>query len=332
MKNYFEILENKYCEYLDMNGAVSCNTGTAALHLALEALKLPQNAEVIVPEFTMVASAWSVYYSRLKPIFVDCDDNLLIDLDLVEKAITPNTKVLMVTHVYGRVVDMTRVMKIAKKYNLRVIEDACEAQGAYWNNKPVGTFDIGCFSFYRNKIIHGEEGGIVVSNDLKLLNTVRDMKSMSFGIEHNYLHKQIGFNYRMTNSQAKLILKSLKKLRKNLKHRKKIEGIYNKNLLKQLLQPERKVVWIYDIKVNKKIKNELVDYLNKKGIAARHSFKPMSIQYPFNKKINKSLKSFAFSDTICYLPSGEDISSRKAKKIAKLVNNFILNYEKSKIN
>jgi len=112
----FKQLENKYASYVGVLGAVSCNTGTAALHLALEALKLPKDSEVIVPEFTMVASAWAVYYARLNPVFVDCDDNLLINLDLVEKAITPKTKVLMVTHVYGRVVNMTRVMEIAKKY------------------------------------------------------------------------------------------------------------------------------------------------------------------------------------------------------------------------
>lgn len=318
----FKQLENKYASYIGVLGAVCCNTGTAALHLALEALKLPKDSEVIVPEFTMVASAWAVYYARLNPVFVDCDDNLLIDLDLVEKAITPKTKVLVVTHVYGRVVNMTRVMEIAKKYNLRVIEDACEAQGAEWKGQKVGSFDIGCFSFYRNKIIHGEEGGIVCSNDLNLLNIIKDMKSMSFGSKHNYSHNQIGFNYRMTDSQAKLILNSLKKIDKNLRHRKKLEAVYDKNLHPSLLLPKREVVWVYDIKVGETKKNELVDYLNSLNIAARHSFKPMSAQHPFNLPY-KHLKSFKLSQTICYLPAGEDILLSQAKKIAKLVNKFL---------
>lgn len=316
----FKQLEKEYSKFLNTKGAISCNTGTAALHLALEALKLPKDSEVIVPEFTMVASAWSVHYAGLNPIFVDCDDNLLIDLDLVEKAITPKTKVLMITHVYGRVVNMTRVMEIANKYNLRVIEDACEAQGATWDGKPIGSFDIGCFSFYRNKIIHGEEGGIVVSNDLDLLKVVKDMKSMSFGDNHNYLHTQIGFNYRMTNSQAKLILKSLSRINKNLKHRDKIAKTYTKYLNPEFLQPNRDVVWIYDIKVPPSKKDDLVAHLNKKGIAARHSFKPMSLQHPFNT--TPGPKSLAFSQTICYLPAGEDISKRKAKKIAQMVNEY----------
>ena len=323
---FFEQLETKYSQFLGTKGSISCNTGTSALHLALEALKLPKDSEVIVPEFTMVASAWSVHYARLKPVFIDCDDNLLIDLDLVEKAITPKTKVLMVTHVYGRIVNMTRVMEIAKKYNLRVIEDACEAQGATWEGKQIGSFDIGCFSFYRNKIIHGEEGGLVASDDLKLLSIVKDMKSMSFGDKHNYLHTQIGFNYRMTNSQAKLILKSLSKVKKNLKHRDKLAKVYTKYLNPKLLQPNREVVWIYDIKVPKNLKTPLVEYLNSNSIAARHSFKPMSLQYPFyNPNHNLTLKSLDFSETICYLPAGEDITPSRAKKIALLVNKFIDN-------
>jgi len=319
---YFEQLEKEYAKYLGNKGAVSCNTGTAALHLALEALKLPKDSEVIVPEFTMVASAWAVYYSRLNPVFVDCNDDMLINLDLVEKAITSKTKVLMVTHVYGRVVNMTRVMEIAKKYNLRVIEDACEAQGATWDGKQVGSFDIGCFSFYRNKIVHGEEGGIVTSNDLDLLAIVKDMKSMSFGPKHNYLHAQIGFNYRMTNGQAKLILNSLRKIDKNLKHRKNLEATYDKYLDPSLLLPTRQAVWIYDIKVDETKKDKLVDYLNSLGIAARHSFKPMSAQQPFNLPY-KHLKAFDLSKTICYLPTGEDITIKQAKRISQLVNEFL---------
>jgi len=212
-------LEIEYAKQIDVKRCVSVNTGTAALHVALEALRLPPGSKVIVPDFTMYASALAVYYSRLTPVFVDCDENLLIDLGKVEDIIDADTKVLMVTHIYGRVVDMNRVMQIAKKYNLRVIEDACEAQGAYWDNKPVGSFDIGCFSLYRNKIIHAEEGGIVASNDINFMNIVNDMKSMSFGDTHDYYHNQIGFNYRMTNSQAELALKSLKESCNNITKR-----------------------------------------------------------------------------------------------------------------
>ncbi len=214
----YKELEQKYSEHLGVN-CISVNTGTAALHVALEALQLPRGAKVIVPEFTMYSTALAVHYARLRPVFVDCDRDLLIDLDAVEQEIDKDTKVLVVTHVYGRVVDMTRVMALAQKYNLRVIEDACEAQGATWAGTPVGTFDIGCFSLYRNKIIHAEEGGIVASSDEEFLKVVEDMKSMSFGESHDYFHKRIGFNYRMTNSQASLAIDSLGRVEENIEAR-----------------------------------------------------------------------------------------------------------------
>ena len=119
-------LEVEYAKHLDVSKCVSVNTGTAALHVALEALQLPEGSKVIVPDFTMYASALAVYYARLTPIFVDCDEDLLIDLDAVEKVIDENTKVLMITHIYGRVVDMDRVMnQIAK------LKDKVRANGSH---------------------------------------------------------------------------------------------------------------------------------------------------------------------------------------------------------
>ena len=282
----YKQLENKYPKMLGVEHACVTNTGTAALHLALEALELPPKTQVIVPEFTMYASGMAVHYARLNPVFIDCDDNLLIDLDKVEQHFerTVNlwhTKVLMVTHVYGRTVDMDRVMDIAKKYKLRVIEDACEAQGAYHNGKAIGSYDIGCFSFYRNKIISAEEGGIIVSNDEELINKARDMRSMSFGEEHNYHHKRIGFNYRCTNSQAQMVLDDMELMDFNIKTRQMICDKYNSEIPKEYQMPNnRNVVWVYDMKHPKA--DEMVKRLKKRGVPARHSFKPMSTQPIFN--------------------------------------------------
>ena len=282
----YQELEIKYSEHLKVEQSCVVNTGTAALHLALEALQLPKSTQVIVPEFTMYASALAVYYARLNPIFIDCDDNLLIDLDKVEKHFEKtvnlwHTKVLMITHVYGRTVDMDRVMAIAQKYKLRVIEDACEAQGAYHNSQPIGSFDIGCFSFYRNKIIAAEEGGLIASHDKNLIETARDMRSMSFGEKHNYFHEKIGFNYRCTNSQAEMVLKSILQLEKSLETRQEICNMYNDIIPKEYQMPNnRNVVWVYDMKHPKA--DEVVKILKSKGVPARHSFKPMSTQPLFN--------------------------------------------------
>ena len=272
--HYLE-LENEYAKFIGTQHCVTVNTGTAALHVALEALELPKGSKVIVPDFTMYASALAVYYARLQPVFVDCDENLLIDLEKVEKVIDENTKVLMITHIYGRTVDMKKVMSLAKKYNLRVIEDACEAQGASQGGKMIGSFDIGCFSFYMNKIIHGEEGGAITTNDTLLAEKIRDMKSMSFGTTHNYYHEKIGFNYRMTNSQAKMILESLRNYKNNIVRRKEIADIFNSLFPDKYKMPNnRDVVWVYDLKHQNAEK--LTYALKQNSINARHSFKPMS--------------------------------------------------------
>lgn len=314
----FQELENKFSKYIGTEGCVSVNSGTAALHLALEALRLPKDSEIIVPQFTMVATAWAVYYARLKPVFVDCDDDLLIDLSDLEEKITDKTKVIMVTHVYGRVVNMDAVSELAKKYNLRIIEDAAEAHGCMWNNKMAGSYDIGCFSFYRNKIICGEEGGALVSDDLELIEIARDMKSMSFGKEHNYLHKHIGFNYRMTNLQASLIIDSLENVSNNIKKRRKNQSLYDSLIDEKYHMPQRDVPWVYDIKVDN---NEIVDQLRQQDVAARYGFKPVGMCAPFFLDAS-STKSFDMSKKIMYLPVGPELSNDNIHSIVQKLRNL----------
>ena len=290
----YKLLEERYAKHLSTASAVSVNTGTAALHISLEALCLPRGSKVIVPDFTMYASALATHYAGLTPVFVDCDDNLLINLDKVEEVIDNQTKVLMVTHIYGRVVDMDRVMSIAKKNNLRVIEDACEAQGAYWKGHPVGSYDIGCFSLYRNKIIHAEEGGIVASDDLQFLEVVEDMKSMSFGKTHDYFHKRIGFNYRMTNSQAAMAIQSLSAVEQSLEKREEIKNQYNL----------------------------LIDKKNK-GLKVRHSFKPMSIQPLFLGHKVENPNAQHYSKNVFYIHIDIDDSFEDIKRKSEILNNVM---------
>ena len=318
----YKKLEIEYAKHLKVEKCIAVNTGTAALHVALEALCLPENSKVIIPDFTMYASGLAAYYARLVPVFVDCDDNMLIDLDEVERLLTvdKNIKVLMVTHIYGRTVDMGRVMSIAKRHNIRVIEDACEAQGATWDGRPIGSFDIGCFSLYRNKIIHAEEGGVVASNDKEFMKIVEDMKSMSFGDTHNYFHEKIGFNYRMTNSQASMALDSLQESKNNIHHREKIKKLYNKLIDKKYQMPDnRKVVWVYDIKHPNS--DLVVQELKSIGISARHSFKPMSSQplfKQFSKKVGPISKKC--SENVFYLHI--DIT-KETNKIIKECENIL---------
>jgi len=237
----YKELENKYANYVGSKYAVSCNTGTAGLHLALLAFGIKEGDEVIVPDFTMAACGFAVSYTGAKPIFVDCDDTLNIDVDLIEKKITSKTKAIMPVHIYGRLCNMNRILEIAKKHNLKVVEDASEAHGAIFNSKA----DITVYSLYQNKIIHAEEGGICTTDNKEYADLMNYYKNMAFTPAHDYFHNHIGYNYRMPESQAILALDSLNRVNENLKKRKDFEqqciAKYGEDM------PPRNVVWVFDM-------------------------------------------------------------------------------------
>jgi len=232
---YYKQLEEKYAKFTDSKYAVTCNSGTAALHLGLLALGIKPGDEVIVPDFTMAACGFAVSYCGATPVFVDCDITLCIDWKLIEAKITPKTKAIMPVHIYGRLCNMPEILKIAHRHGLKVIEDACEAQGAVRSSKA----DITCYSFYKNKIIHGEEGGICTTNKKEYADRINYLKNMAFGDKHDYFHEEIGYNYRMPESQAEMILGSLRGYPKERDRRRKLEKeFYGKNI--------HDAVWVLD--------------------------------------------------------------------------------------
>lgn len=218
----YERLEVEYSKFVGSKFAVSCNSGTSALHLALMAIGVKIGDEVIIPDFTMASCGFAVSYCGATPVFVDCDDTLCMDTSLIEKKITPKTKAIMAVHIYGKLCNMKEIIRIAKKHSLKVVEDACEAQGAVYKSKA----DITCYSFYENKIIHAEEGGMATTDNKKYADRMNYLKNMAFGDKHDYFHEEIGYNYRMPNSQALLALKSLKDYPKENKRRRKLELEY----------------------------------------------------------------------------------------------------------
>jgi perosamine synthetase len=228
IKQPYQILEKQYAKFTGSKYAITCNTGTAALHLAFMAIGLKPDDEVIMGDFNMAACGFAVSYCGGVPVFVDCDDTLCMDWKLIESKINKKTKAILMTHIYGRLCNVKEILRIAKKHHLKVIEDACEAQGAVYNSKA----DITCYSFYENKIIHAEEGGICTTDDKKYAEKIAYLKNMAFDKDHTYFHKDIGYNYRMPNSQAKLALESLKNYPKENKRRRKLEkDFYGKNFL-----------------------------------------------------------------------------------------------------
>lgn len=265
-------LEEKYSDFVGRRFGISCNSGTSALHLALLALGIGKDMEVILPDFTMASCGFAISYCGAIPVFVDCSDDLNIDTSLIEAKITSKTKAIMGVDIYGRLCNWKEIHRIAKKHNLFVIEDAaeCPLPKEVYKSKA----DITCYSFYENKIIHAEEGGMCTTNNKKFANKMNYYKNMCFTPEHDYMHNDIGYNYRMPNSQAKLALESLHNYPEENKRRRNEEKILNVIIFNSPL-PKRDAVWVYDY-LGEPIKSIKLKDGTKCNIETRPFFKPLS--------------------------------------------------------
>lgn len=203
--------EKSFAEYCDVKHAIATSNGTTALHLAVLASEIGAGDEVITTPFTFIASSNSVLYTGGKPVFVDIDPvSFNIDVDAIEAAITHRTKAIMPIHLFGNPADMPRIMDIAAKHNLAVIEDAAQAHGAEINGKKAGSWGTGCFSFYPTKNITTGEGGIITTNDDCIADRAR--MARAHGMRVRYYHESLGYNFRMTNVHAAIGNAQLPKL------------------------------------------------------------------------------------------------------------------------
>lgn len=309
--------EQEFAAYNGMAHGVACSSGTAALTLALRALGIGPGDEVIVPEFTMIASAWAVTYTGATPVFVDCLDDLTIDPDLIEAKINERTKAIMPVHVYGRQCRMTEIMKIAYEYNLRVVEDSAEAHGVM----PVG--DIACFSLFANKIITSGEGGVCVTNDAHLAAQMAHLRGMAFSKEHNFIHKKLAYNFRMTNMQAGIALAQIERIDEILAARKQLEEYYDKGLegiTGITKMPPREVLWMYDLRAERR--EELMAFLAGRGIETRYFFQPMSRQPMYYDAGWASLNAAKFAADGLYLPTYVGLTEADQDKIVTEIRAF----------
>lgn len=311
---FIERFEKAWADYNNMDYGVVCSSGTNAIFLALRALGIKEGDEVIVPDFTMVATAWAVSYLGAKPVFVDCNDNLLIDVNLIEQKITSKTKAIIPVHIYGRQCDMDSILDIAKRHNLYVVEDSAEAHGI----KPKG--DIACFSLFGNKIITTGEGGICLTNNKDFAEKIAWYRAMCFDPKHTFLHPDIGYNFRMTNVQASIGLGQVENLDFILKKRQQIADWYDELLPKEVLMPKRDVLWMYDINCGDRME-EVKEKLSEKGIETRYFFKPMSIQ-PMYKREDVGENALKWSKRGIYLPTYTDLTKEDVENISKIFNDI----------
>jgi perosamine synthetase len=333
---YIAEFEKEFAEFCTTRFAITATSGTSALHLALLSLGVGRGDEVIIPTFTMAATAFAVFYTQATPVLVDCEpETFNINPAKVEEKITKRTKVIMVVHLYGHPCDMAAFVRLAKKYKLFLVEDAAEAHGAEYRGQRVGSFaDVSAFSFYANKIITTGEGGMVVTNSKTIARKVAILKDMAFNPAKRFIHLAVGFNYRMTNIQAAIGLGQLKKISTFIEKRRKNARLYN-SLLKDVkgigLPVERpyakNVYWMYGITVDKEFgmsKKQLREYLSGKGIETRDFFVPVHKQ-PFYRQLVSDLRRERFpsaeeaSRKGFYLPSGSGLDDDKIRYIVSQI-------------
>ena len=293
---------------------VSCNSGTSALQLALLALGVGEGDEVIVPEFTMAACAFAVSSVGAKPVFVDCLDDLTMDVSKIR--ITERTKAIMVVPIYGRPVSQ-EVYKLAKSHWLKVVEDFAEGHGI----KPQG--DITCYSFQANKIITTGEGGMCTTDNGNYYNEMRKFSSLYFDEKRSMLHEKVAFNFRMTNLQAAIGVAQCRRFKELRDKRIKLASWYNEYLPEKYLMPKREVVWVYDIQTDQQ--EQLKKFLAEHDIETRYGFKPMSMQPPYKEEYSKEhekLNAYKWSKRVLYLPTYYGMSLIDEKNICKKVQSF----------
>ncbi|MEI6040049.1 MAG: DegT/DnrJ/EryC1/StrS family aminotransferase [Candidatus Berkelbacteria bacterium] len=230
--------EEAFAKFIGTKYAIATSNGTTALEVALRAYGIGEGDEVITTPFTFIASANSILYTGARPVFVDIDpETFNINPEAIEKAITKKTKAILPVHLYGSACDMTKIMAIAKKHKLAVIEDACQAHGAQWKEKKVGSFGTGCFSLYPTKNMTVGEGGMITTNDKAVYE--KSLLLRAHGSKVRYYHDILGYNYRMSDMEGAIGTEQLKKLPKFNAARNKNAAYLSKELgkLKGIIVP-----------------------------------------------------------------------------------------------
>lgn len=313
--------EEAFVKSVDRKYGIAVTNGSVALDIAVEALGIGKNDEVIMPSFTIISCAAAIVRAGAKPVLVDSDpDTWNMDVSQIEKKITRNTKAIMVVHIYGLPVDMDAILSLAEKHGLKIIEDAAEMHGQTYKGNPCGSFgDISCFSFYPNKHITTGEGGMVVTNDETLAARCKSLRNLCFMPPRRFIHEELGWNSRFTNIQAAIGLAQLEKLNEHIEIKRRTGARYFEGLkeIKSLQNPlpstayADNIYWVYGLVMGDDIPYDAVEMMRKLGerkIGTRPFFYPMHKQPVFNKMGLFTAESYPVSDKLgergFYVPSG----------------------------
>lgn len=295
MGTKIEQFERMVADYLGVKEAVAVNSGTSGLHLAVRALGIGECDEVITSPFSFIASSNCLLFERARPVFVDIDPlTMNIDPTGIEAKITPLTKAILPIHVFGRPAEMKAIMEIAGRHRLAVIEDACEAIGASYNGKMVGSeSDAGIFAFYPNKQITTGEGGIISTNDSEIAELCRSMRNQGRSDGDKWLnHCRLGYNYRLDELSSALGVAQMERIDEMLAKREAVARAYNARLERlegvtiPLGEPGIKISWfVYVVCLGPGInRDRAMAYLQENGVDCRPYFQPIHLQ-PFYREM-----------------------------------------------
>lgn len=324
--------EAKVRELTGSKHAISMTNGTAALYCCLLSIGVGPGNEVIVPNLTFVATSNSVIWTGAVPVFCDVDENGCLSVEKLEKLIGPKTRAIMPVHLYGDAADMDKIMELAKRYNVYVVEDGAQGVGVYYRNKHVTTFgNCGILSFYGNKTITCGEGGVIITDDDDIAKKCYRLKNHGRDVKGSFIHDTVGYNFSFTEMQAAIGIAQLNKLQR-IKDRKKLiyenyrSGLADITELK--IQTYRDhcdpVHWFTSFFVNSN-RSDLKRTLNQSGVQTRDFFYPLHMQ-PCYSNFNYNDADFPVSkrlyETGISLPSSYHLTDEQQGKIIEAIRGF----------
>lgn len=351
---YIARFEAEFATYLNVESAVACQSGTAGLHLALILAGVEKDHEIIVPTLTFIASVNPVKYCQAHPVFMDCDDSLCMDMrklkqfcqrscdiinnQLINRSTGRHIKAVVVVHVFGNMADMSTLMDIAQEYNLKIIEDATEALGTYYlegryKGQYAGTIaDLGVYSFNGNKIITTGGGGMIVSREKGILKRAKYLSTQAKDDAVNFIHQEVGYNYRLTNLQAALGVAQLEQLEHFISVKKENYRIYQSNLndainalkildFREDVRPNYWFYSLYIVDLGKYSRQKIIESLAKENIQARPIWGLIHEQKPYIQDQAYMIeKALDYHNRIVNLPCSSNLSAENVYRVINRIN------------
>lgn len=328
--------EQKMSKTVNRKYGVAVTNGTAALEVAVRALGITEGDEVIMPSFTIISCAMAVTNVGAVPVLVDSDRKTWnMNVDEIESKITSKTKAIMVVHIYGLPVEMEKILELAKKYDLQVIEDAAEMHGQTYNGRPCGSFgDISTFSFYPNKHITTGEGGMVVTDNEELAERCKSLRNLCFRKDVRYVHDELSDNYRFTNLQAAVGLAQLERLEEFVTKKRNMGKYYTEKLqnVKGLQLPiartdyAENIYWVYGMVLDENIEidnRQMQKLLLEEGIGTRTFFWCMHEQPVYNNMGLFGGEEYQNAEYLArkgfYIPSGLALTKEQMDRVVEAV-------------